>query len=131
VTDGVFVCKQDSIDQVHRMESKIFLGMRDLVLVPGMVVSLDDWKWKYNGKDLPLRRQLSNGGTGWTADCVVSTPDHYVLAVRKRAIVSKGPKETVEVATDKMLGRLNHHIAGMLFVMDRGYTTLARARLRA
>ena len=122
-------CCQVAIKAVHTLESQIFSRMRSLVFVPDMVVSLDDWKWKYSGKDSPIRLKLSNGGTGWTADAIVSTPDHYVLGVRKRGLVTQGARnrlENVDTGVDALLSRLAEP-KGMLLVMDRGYMTLKRA----
>lgn len=126
----MWVETQEAIRSVHQLEVDIFSRARELVFVSGMVASFDDWKWKYNGMDAPIRRKLSSGGNGWTADVIVSTPEHYVLDVRKRGIVGVGARDTLEdvaAGPNALLSRLSIECKRLLLVMDRGYMTLERA----
>ena len=133
VTYGRHKPLQEQIKAMHAFEQAIFKRARDLVLVDKMVASLDDWEWKYSGKDCPVRRLLSNGSYGWTADALVSTPEHFVLGIRKRGLVRSGPTDNLEevsVCVSKLLEQVDAGKRSMLLVMDRGYMQLDRATWR-
>ena len=118
---------------MHVFQEAVFSRARSLVVVDGMTLTLDDFKAEYAGRNCPVARRMSNDKTGWTADALVTIPEQYVLAIRKRGIVSAGARDKLESATeavDKLLERLHFGDHRMLLVMDRGYMTVERALSR-
>ena len=63
-------CVQDSLNSVRELEGLIFENIRRMVLRNGAFVSIDDWKWAYQGEDLPLRMSIpgKHHQVGWIAE---------------------------------------------------------------
>ena len=81
-----------------------------------------------------MNRHLSSGGEGWPGDALVTTPEHFVLGLRKRGLVSTGQQEesleSVGDGVNALLRRFDTTQRRMLLVTDSGYMTLPRAEQR-
>jgi len=113
---------------VRRLEGAIFQRARDLCLAKGVIMSSDDWKFKFHGRYLPVLHKLpGERGNGWMADNVVIVGLAIVVVSRKREKVVTGERSVLESnqvgimkCADILLagGRETH---GYTMVFDRGY----------
>jgi len=120
---------QVEIAAVRKLETAIYDRVREVVVCDGMVVSADDWKWKYHGRYLPVLHKLpGERGFGWPADNLVIMGTHITVLSRKRVYQIRGANTVLEsngrglmaCATILANGRTDH---GYVLVFDRGYCT--------
>lgn len=103
---------------------------RELFYVDNTIMSVDDWKMKFGGRDLSVKMKLpaSTGGVGWVAENVVTVPHHFLLGTRKRHKHTKTESSTAGfTAVIKPWDTLQH--LGASFTADRGYTSCDLAEL--
>jgi len=54
-----------------------------LFYVDGAIISVDDWEWVNDAKDLPFKQKVHRG-VAWVATTAAALPHRFVLVTRKR-----------------------------------------------
>jgi len=125
---------QDTLRSVRHLERLVFGNARRLLLRNGAWVSIDDWKWAYQGSDMPLRMAIpgKHHQYGWVAENGAAVGLGFLVSSVKRGTLEGDNMRMMSARNGmeevfKQLAETNETDGGVAF--DRGYTCLDSALL--
>ena len=116
---------------VKRLQGTLAHRCCDLFYVDGVVISIDDWRWKCSAKDVPFAQKVA-GRLAWVAANATTLPHKFVLATQKQLRdKSTGNIEASAVTCMELARRLTQMPHGRTTITcKRGFTTYQLARQR-
>ena len=114
---------------VKRLQGTLAHRCCDLFYVDGVVISIDDWRWKCSAKDVPFAQKLA-GRLAWVAANATTLPHKFVLVTRKRLRDPRTKRlEPCSVTFTEVARRLASMPHGRTTITcDRGFMTYELAK---